>query len=122
MIERDQCPQLADALDAIGARALHQLRWEAINACHLTNDQAYQLTQLLEQPSCETWDDAHSMCLDDDGTSLFAAVFHVDEDAKPPRAASHQLAPAERWAGYYPDPLTVLLALAYAAKTKETPR
>lgn len=84
-----------------------------------------RLRRLMLNPSCATWDDAHTIVVNGEGLgkTLWQALLDVDPDCPTSGAAyvAGEVPPPEKtWGGYYPRPETVVEALEWAVPPRRT--
>lgn len=111
---------LAEAAADAGAELLNQ----ATNMFGALRPEARaRLLRLIANPSPDTWDDAYSIILNANvglGRTLWQAMIAVDPNCPrrgQPEGKGERITPDERWQGYAPDPLTVLLAIRNAVQS-----
>lgn len=114
-----------DELRAVLAEAAADAGEEFVNHANnmfgaLRPETRERLLRLIREPSVEAWDDAHSIVLNASvglGRTLWQAMIRIDPTCPhrgQPEALGETLTPAERWLGYCPDPMTVLVAIRNA--------
>lgn len=117
-----------DELRAVLAEAAADAGAELLNNAtnmfgELRPETRERLLRLIADPSPATWDDAHSAILNASvglGRTLWQAMLDVDPNCPrrgQPEALGQRLSPDERWQGYAPDALSVLLAIRNAVQS-----
>jgi hypothetical protein len=114
---------MAEATAAVGADLVAQARniFGAVGP-----EVRARLMALITDPSCATWDDAQSIVLNPDvglGRTLWQAMIRVDPTCPTsgaPEGLNSSTTPEQRWRGYAPSPMMVLVAIGQAVNEGPT--